>query len=220
VETVPEVLPIRAARGSSKAANPYSLTLEFGEDLNRQIGTAATQWLVGSINSNLELLKIGCAKSLPHPLAEFAMPRHHRNREGFFARRGNRSVSEELESGGGRERGRGFVMGIWGRRGYLSVWVWELCGDSTAGWLAAGTGPATASRARPVPFTPPRRPGGVTREGRVGGADPSRLSSQAEEEKPRRSSGVSAGGMWMAEWEQREHTTTISVVGQQNPCAP
>jgi hypothetical protein len=54
---------------------------------------------------------------LPQPLAALATPRHHRNREGFFARHGNRSVLEELESGGGRERERGFVMGIWGRRG-------------------------------------------------------------------------------------------------------
>jgi hypothetical protein len=111
-------------------------------------------------------------------------------------------------------------MGICGRRGDLSVWVWERCGDSTASWQAAGTGPAAASRARPVPFTLPRRTGGVTRDGRVGGADPSCLSSQAKEEKPRRSSGVSAGGMWMAEWEQREHATAVSIVGQQNPCSP
>jgi hypothetical protein len=157
---------------------------------------------------------------LPQPLAALATPRHHRNREGFFARHGNRSVLEELESGGGRERERGFVMGIWGRRGDLSVWVWERCGDSTAGWEAPGTNPTTASRARLVPFTLSRRPGVVTCEGRVGGADPSHLSSQAKEDKLRRRSGVSGGGMWMAEREQHEHTAAGSVVGQQKPCAP
>jgi hypothetical protein len=107
-----------------------------------------------------------------------------------------------------------------GEEGDLSVWVWERCGDSTAGWEAPGTNPTTASRARLVPFTLSRRPGVVTCEGRVGGADPSRLSSQAKEDKVRRRSGVSGGGMWMAEREQHEHTAAGSVVGQQKPCAP
>jgi hypothetical protein len=41
--------------------------------------------------------------------------------------------SAGLEEGGiGPQIGRGFVMGSW-EEGDLSVWVWERCGDSTAG---------------------------------------------------------------------------------------
>jgi hypothetical protein len=80
----------------------------------------------------------------------------------FRQRRAGGRGSAGLEDGGapdwrtggiGPQIERVFVMGIWGRREDLSVWVWERCGDSTAGWLAVGTGPAAASRARSVPFT-------------------------------------------------------------------
>jgi hypothetical protein len=56
---------------------------------------------------------------------------------------GRGSVGERRTGGGGhrtadRER---ICDGDLGRRGDLSVWVWERCGDSTAGWQAARTQP-------------------------------------------------------------------------------
>jgi hypothetical protein len=83
---------------------------------------------------------VALGAALAQPLAALAAPRHHRNWEGFLARRSNRSDSEELESGGGRKRGRGLVMVIWGRRGDLSVWVWVWEGTRNfgGGWRRAG----------------------------------------------------------------------------------